>query len=350
MNVMSSKSRRVRPEHSYPLRTTAVAGIVGLGVALLTTAASAASINSVAGKTGRIFIQISGEIVAGDSDLFIDAVKRANAAGKFVENVRLNSMGGNLLEGVKIADAIRTGKISTNVGQRSVCASECFLAFAAGDTKFASYGAQIGVHGASDQSGRETVQSGAATVSMARVAKDLGVPSAIIGRMVVTPPSEVVWLNPQDLQSMGVAMVGKPSQTEMPTADGTPIQQLPGAPRSLAPRDAPQANAATTAPTWNEILEKATNLSASQNNGKPALTRFCEPEFKVCTMAVTYKLKDGKSGFLKTVENMNGKMIRRESCELNEFSDIRTCLNWDTGASHRDMQNTKGEWHTVSDD
>jgi hypothetical protein len=61
--------------------------------------------------------------------------------------------------------------------------------------------------------GRETVSSNAATVSMAKVAKELGVPPAIIGRMVVTPPNEMVWLSPQELQSMGVTMVGKPAQT-----------------------------------------------------------------------------------------------------------------------------------------
>lgn len=287
----------------------------------------------------------------GSNSIFIDLIKRANAAGKFVANVRLNSMGGNLLEGVKLADAIRTAKISTNVGQNSSCASACFLAFAAGDTRFASYGAQIGVHGASDEAGRETVQSGAATVSMARIAKDLGVPSAIIGRMVVTPPSEVVWLSPQDLQSMGVTMVGKPLQTKLPSVSGSSlVQQIPGEPTSLAPQSSPQAKAPTTGLSWNEFAEKAIALSAKQNNGKPAVTRFCQPELKICTIGVSFVFNDGKSGFLKTVEDMNGKIVRRESCKLNEFKDVRTCLNWDTGVTHRDMQDAKGDWSKVADE
>jgi hypothetical protein len=66
--------------------------------------------------------------------------------------------------------------------------------------------------------------------------------------------------------------------------------------------------------------------------------------------AITFKLNTGKSGFLKTVEDMNGKTIRRESCELNQFNDVRTCLNWDTGASHRDMQNAKGDWVQIADE
>src|SRR5579871_5779285 len=172
-----------------------IAWLAASAFAIAPQLAIAATIKSSAGKDGRVFITISGEITEGDSDAFVNAVKEANAAGKLVANVRLNSQGGSLLEGVKLADAVRTGKIATNVGQNAICASACFLIFAAGPEKNASYGAQIGVHGASDQDGQETVQSGAATVSMARVAKDLGVPSAIIGRMVVTPPDQMVWLS-----------------------------------------------------------------------------------------------------------------------------------------------------------
>jgi len=65
----------------------------------------------------------------------------------------LNSAGGKLLEGVKIAAAIRDAKISTAVGEKAVCASACFLIFAAGNPKFAADGARIGVHKASDIGG-----------------------------------------------------------------------------------------------------------------------------------------------------------------------------------------------------
>jgi hypothetical protein len=306
----------------------------------------AADFKSTAAKDGRVLVILSGEIIEGDSDALKAAIKSANDVGKLVANIRLNSEGGSLLEGVKLADAVRFAKISTNVGNNATCASACFLIFAAGQTKFANYTARIGVHGASDKTGSETVQSGAATVSMARVAKDLGVPPAIIGRMVVTPPSEMVWLSPQDLQSMGVTMVGKPAQIPQIAADQPVSRQTLDEPVQLVPG---RAQASRTVPTWNEVVEKATNLSASQNNGKANFARFCEPERKTCTSAVTFTLRNGKDGFLKIVEDLNGKTIRRETCEFNEFKDVRTCLNWDDGTSHRDMKNTKGEWHQVSD-
>lgn len=72
---------------------------------------------------------------------------------------------------------VRFAKVATNVAGNATCASACFLVYAAGAAKFANYTAQVGVHGASDKQGEETVASGAATVSMARAAKELGVPS-----------------------------------------------------------------------------------------------------------------------------------------------------------------------------
>jgi hypothetical protein len=324
---------------------------LGLVAAVLAMApagwqASGASLKSSVTKDGRIVISISGEITPGDTDAFKAAVKTANDAGKLVSSIRLNSPGGNLLEGAKLADAVRFGKMATNVGQGASCASACFLVFAAGETKFANYTAQIGVHGASDESGAETVQSGAATVSMARIAKELGVPPQIIGRMVVTPPSDMVWLSPQDLMSMGVSMVGKPSQIPS-VANTVPEQTAPGEPIQITP----QAKASTEPQmTWNDLVKRAIKLSSDQNNGNPLFSRFCQPEEKVCIIGLSYTQNDGKLGFLKSVENPDGKIVMREICTINEFKDVRTCVNWDTGASHRDMKDAKGEWYKVADE
>lgn len=318
---------------------------------LLCERVKSAEIKGGNGKTGQGVIWITGEILPGDSDKFALAVKQANEGGKFVANVRLNSEGGNLLEGAKLADAIRFGKMSTNVGKSAVCASACFLLFAAGSTKFASYGAQIGVHGASDENGRETVSSNAATVSMAKIASELGVPASIIGRMVVTSPSAMVWLSPQELQSMGTTMMGRPSQTDNPPVSS--LQQTPpAAPMSLAPSgaNATASRSSDEVPTWGEVLDKAMKRSASQNNGKPFFSRSCQPELKVCNTSLSYLDNQGKLAFLKTVEDMNGKIIVREACTLNEFNDVRTCINWDNGTSHRDMKNNNGEWSKVADE
>jgi hypothetical protein len=311
---------------------------------LLSSASStnAADLTSSALKDGRIVIALSGDIAEGDTDSFKAAIKTANDAGKLVSSVRLNSPGGNLLEGVQLAEVVKFAKMATNVGQGATCASACFLIFAAGETKFANYTAQIGVHGASDETGRETTQSGAATVSMARIAKELGVPAAIIGRMVVTPPNEMVWLSPADLQSMGTTMVGKPSQVPPPNAG---ISQLPpGSPTDLSPKAKASAQ-----PTWDELVEKAVAASAKQNNGDPNYFRICQPEKKTCSTGVSLKGSDGTEIILKVTKDARDNVLRRETCTFNTTGDIRVCLDWDRNTKHRDMQNAKGDWYQVDD-
>jgi len=317
--------------------------------------AAAAEIKSVTSKGGPVTVLILGEIVRGDSDAFSAAVKQANDAGKFVANVRLNSEGGNLYEGVKLADAIRFGRMSTIVGKGATCASACFVAFAAGNTKFANYGARIGVHGASDKNGDETIESDAATISMARIAKALGVPPAIIGRMVVTPPDDMVWLSPQELQSMGTTMAGIPNQTQatVPAASNKSLQQTPTDPSASfqsRPIDKPAAmETDRPPPTWDELLDKVMKLSKDQNGGTPNFERACQPELRTCVNGVSFTTKDGTYMIMKVTENLDGKIVRREICTFNKHHDIRSCLDWESNTTRRDMKNSKGEWETVGD-
>ena len=256
----------------------------------------------------------------------------------------MNSKGGNLLESVRIAEIVQKGKIATSVLSNSECASGCFIIFAAGHEKFAHYNAQIGVHGASDRDGRETTQSGAATVGMARILKELAVPASIIGKMVVTPPDQMVWLTVDDLRSMETQMFGKPNQLQ---SDQPSTSQLP--PPNLN-QDA-QANAPPNETvTWKSLVEGAARLSASQHNGKPKNIRFCQPELKSCTTGIIFFAKDGSESIIKTTEDVNGKIIKKEMCSFNSHGDVRTCFDWDDKTTSRQMKNAKGEWWRVTDE
>ncbi len=277
--------------------------LLGLLATPISSKASAATLKSSATKEGRVVILISGDLTDGDTDAFKTAIKAANDSGKLV-----------------------------------------FLIFAAGETKFANYTAQIGVHGASDEHGAETVQSGAATVSMARMAKELGVPSAIIGRMVVTPPSEMVWLSPVDLQSMGTTMIGKPSQ--LPAVQNGPVatQTQPGQPIQLQ-----QTTKASAPPSWDTLTNNAFELSRQQNGGTPKTLRSCQPEERMCSTGIMFKMDGGADAIVLSRQNLDGKIIEREMCTFNNFGDIRSCLDWDTKATHRDMKDAKGVWTKVAD-
>jgi hypothetical protein len=307
---------------------------------LSASVASGAEITATNSKDGKTRLDLIGEIYPGDSNKIKAEIQKANDANRLVATIRLNSKGGNLVEGVAIAEMIRRARISTSVLSNAECASACFIIFAAGSEKFASYQAQIGVHGASDSNGRESSLSNSATIGMARIVKELGVPPAIVGKMVVTPPDQMVWLTVDDLRSMETKMFGKPMQTAI---------EQPG--RSQLPTDITPETKATTstseAPSWSKLVSGAISLSSAQNNGKARTLRTCQPELKVCIIAVWYKNNSNKDAFVKVTEDISGKIIRREICELNEFNDVRECLVWGAGIIRRDMKDSKGEWHEV---
>ncbi len=323
--------------------------VAGLGVLLAAhSAASAASLKSIISKENKTIISLNGEISEGDADTLKAAIKEANDSGRLVSGMRLNSPGGNLLEGTKLAEIVRFGKIATVVANGAQCASACFIVFAAGDPKFVSYSAFVGVHGAADADGQETVQAGAATVSMARIVRDLGVPAPIIGKMVVTPPSQIVWLTPDDLRSMGTTLTGKPEQVPPPVQapnDQSPPMQLDPTTRAAAPSDEESGST----PTWKDTVSNAFARSTEQNDGKALTSRTCQPEIGTCSTAVFFKMNDGTLAMLRTSEDATGKMLDRDICKFNGFGDVRLCTNWDTGAVTREMQNQNKEWVKVGD-
>jgi hypothetical protein len=271
------------------------------------SAAFTAEIKASTSKEGKTIVFLDGAIADGDSDSLKAIIRQSNDANRVVSGIRLNSPGGSLLEGAKLADIVRYGKISTVVPNGATCASACFIVFAAGTEKYASYGSEIGVHGASN---KETGQeSGDATVSMGRMAKDLGVPEKIIGKMVVTPAAEIVWLSPDDLRSMGTTITGKPAQ--VPPSR----QTLPEALHQLNPSDDAAAQTQPQ-PTWANLVTGAFALSQQQNSGQPRVNRVCQPELKTCTTAVFFKGKDGNDVMVRTTEDPIGNALSHELCTL----------------------------------
>jgi hypothetical protein len=306
---------------------------------LLATGANAAELKRVDGKDNKTRIDLIGEIGEGDADKLKSIVKDANEARRVVVTIRLDSIGGNLLEGVRIADVVKFGRIATAVRSGSTCASACFIIFAAGQERYAHYTARVGVHGASDEKGQETVQSGAATVTMGRLVSALGVPPSIIGKMVVTPPSDMVWLTVDDLRTMNVTMLGKPMQ--VPSTQ----QVLPQAPQSIAPPNVQAAAPPSSAPpTWSEFFNRAVELSKSQNNGTARMGRTCQPEFRICIYGLWYEDNKGREILVRAEEDLKGTIVKREICTFNDFKDIRTCMDWETGQTVRGMKNSKGDW------
>ena len=143
------------------------------------------TIQPAAVQSGRPVLLLQGRIVPGDA-----ARLRAALAGVSprVAGLVLNSPGGSVLEAQDMAKLIRDSGAAVLVPANAVCASACFMLFAAARNKLVEPGAMVGVHSASVAGGNETMDTLGVTTLMARSAAAYGVPAAITGRMVTTRP------------------------------------------------------------------------------------------------------------------------------------------------------------------
>ena len=209
--------------------------VASIALALAPSAGQAMNFtfNSREGKPNQGIIVASGEIQLGDGEK-LHRLVAALPGNTVLLGIALSSPGGNLVEGVRLATAIRNARLVT--GAQGTCASACFLIFAAGAKKLVFEGARIGVHSASIH-GVETAESQAVTTWMARKAADFGVPPAIIGRMVTTTAENMAWLSPDDLRSMNVELVTRQASYE----PGSPLRAGRASPASagISPASGP---------------------------------------------------------------------------------------------------------------
>jgi hypothetical protein len=188
------------------------------------SSASAMIFEVIAPDGGRPALSMSGEILPGDTARALPWLIRLSE-GNIAPRLFLSSPGGNVLEATRLADLIHENGMPVFVQAGDMCASACFLLFAASPSRHASPGAMIGVHSASFE-GNENGASLMLDTAMARKARAFGVPPGIIGRMVTTEPSDMAWLTAEELQEMGVRQIGA-TQREMPAPAPEPIFDQP---------------------------------------------------------------------------------------------------------------------------
>ncbi len=164
----------------------------------------AATLSLHAIDSATALVLVDGHITPGDAHILQAYIELSRTSTLKLAMVSFNSPGGNLEEGYKLATEIKRARLATEVEAEKICASACFFAFAAGTTKWTAPSARVGVHGAADANGVQSGTAASATIVMARwAAKELGIPSDIIGKMVTTPPSDIIWLSHAELNSMG---------------------------------------------------------------------------------------------------------------------------------------------------
>lgn len=170
--------------------------------------ADAATIKSrMTESDGQAVIELSGRIQEGDYGKVGREVRYWNDRGIRVSGLRLNSAGGQILEAINIAKAIRSAEIAAVVGRNRDCLSACALIFAYATEKWADSSSRIGVHCAS-LDGKQTVESDALTAMLVRDLKTVGTPDSVISKTIVTPPDEIALLSLTEIQAMGGKIVG----------------------------------------------------------------------------------------------------------------------------------------------
>jgi hypothetical protein len=199
-----------RPVEMQPIAQSAPAqASTTIAKARAQTPACEAQITARPIEQGRmVAIGIAGTVGNGCPAVLMNVI--SDAAAKYPTAhpiVLLDSPGGSVGAALSFARMFSEGNVPVGIPPHAECASACFLILAAAQQKFVSPTARIGVHSVTEATtGVETVAAKAVTTELARACAGFGVPPAIIGRMVTTPPGEVAWLSEAELRSMGVSV------------------------------------------------------------------------------------------------------------------------------------------------
>jgi hypothetical protein len=95
---------------------------------------------------------------------------------------------------------------------------------------------------------------------------------------------------------------------------------------------------------WTVIVQRAWTLSEQQNSGSANYTRVCDPTERTCSINVFYHNDAGQAASVLTRQDLTGRLVQRRLCEMNEFNDVRTCRDWDTEETVREVKNEQGSW------
>jgi hypothetical protein len=155
---------------------------------ILSGTCSALEIRRVAACSG-VVLRLRGDFKEGDYARFKSHFRRKNV----VIGLDLSSDGGDLEEGVQIANLARHEKLSVYVAEE--CDSVCAFVFFAAAKRYLAQESRIGVHSISNSRDIEDLSSMRLTHKLARLLAQQGVPKSAIRKMVTTRPSDITYLD-----------------------------------------------------------------------------------------------------------------------------------------------------------
>jgi hypothetical protein len=201
-----------------------IAALVAATAACALSSAEAATFKPIAkGKS----LVMTGVVMPGDAQRLVDAYNASlSKRGYAPERIFLNSNGGLISAGLAVASKVIESGMHTVVGKTDTCASICVAIFAAGSHRVVFTTSMVGVHSAStyhenEYGEMEQYEATEATIVLARIYKDWGVPDAVIAKMVTTKPDDIAWLSDADWPGVEVLDAGA-VQPNNPQPQDTP--------------------------------------------------------------------------------------------------------------------------------
>jgi hypothetical protein len=158
--------------------------------------ARAFQIKRVGTDSGTV-LRLRGDVREGDYSRLKSILQNGSVIG-----LEIRSDGGSFEDGVDIARIVRDKGLIVYASKE--CDSVCALIFFAAKERYMDRGCKIGVHSVSNDRGKEDADSARITLRMSRLLVGLGVPHSIIGKIVVTPPATITFLDNRDLAELNV--------------------------------------------------------------------------------------------------------------------------------------------------
>jgi hypothetical protein len=195
--------------------------------------------------SNSILIDASGDIERDEDIIFATWYTSLpnDMANRSIDSFVFNSPGGSVLGAVKLSAQIEHFRFNTGVAAGGECTSACILLYALGQEKSIAFDARIGVHEAANEEAlKGDTQAQANSIMVTKLMADAltneNVPSTIIYKMLMTPPTSVYWLTADDLAAWNVNII---------TADAPQTQ--PAAPQTIeVPRTQPAVPQAIEVP------------------------------------------------------------------------------------------------------
>lgn len=290
-------------------------------------------------------ISISGPIIEGDFDQFLLKLKQTikkSSRDKKIIIIDINSQGGLIIEAKKIASIIRDAKVPILVPRYAECASACFIIFLSSPYKMAAHGSRIGVHSASLKDGEENSFTKETTIEFARYAKASGAPDSVVGKIVSTKPTDIIFLSDNELRSMGVAFIDEdkfennnayqpPSQTsnnwssQSNNSTYSVTTQNQHYPSNNTEGNFIDEQDRNFQKYWGQII----GWSKAQHSGKIAVEKRCNNQS--CAAVIAYY--DRKQRYVEAWRFNDEPYSRGKKyvCRQNERINQLTCTDWYDG-------------------